>query len=49
MITDTVGRLVKTIDNPGSALHLEDLRAGMYFVTLKMKDNSQQTIKVVKK
>lgn len=48
-VTDTVGRLVKTIGNPGSALHLGDLKSGMYFITLTMKDNSQQTIKAIKK
>ncbi|TDX92774.1 putative secreted protein (Por secretion system target) [Chryseobacterium daecheongense] len=48
-VTDAVGRLIKTIDNPGSALHLGDLKQGMYFITLNLKDGSQQTIKAIKK
>jgi hypothetical protein len=48
-ITDAVGRLIKTIDQPGSALHLGDLKSGMYFVTLTLNDGSKQTIKAIKK
>jgi hypothetical protein len=48
-VTDIAGRLVKTIDNPASALQLGDLNSGMYLVTLNMKDGSKQTIKVIKK
>lgn len=48
-VTDAVGRLIKTIENPGSALHLGELKQGMYFVTLTLKDGSQQTIKAIKK
>jgi hypothetical protein len=49
LITDISGRLVKTISNPASALHLGDLKQGMYLVTLEMKDGSKQTIKAIKK
>jgi len=49
LVTDVAGRLVKTIANPGSALHLEELKSGMYLVTLEMKDGSKQTIKAIKK
>jgi hypothetical protein len=48
-VTDIAGRLVKTIDNPASALQLGDLISGMYLVTLNMKDGSKQTIKAIKK
>lgn len=48
-VSDVSGRLVKTIDNPSSALHLGDLKQGLYFVTLNMKDGSKQSIKAIKK
>ncbi len=48
-VSDVSGRLVKSIDNPGSALHLEELKQGMYLVTLHMKDGSKQTVKTIKK
>ncbi len=48
-VTDVAGRLVKAIANPDSALHLGELKSGMYLVTLEMKDGSKQTIKVIKK
>ena len=49
LITDIAGRLVKAIANPGKELHLEELKQGMYLVTLEMKDGSKQTIKVIKR
>ncbi|WP_223607354.1 choice-of-anchor J domain-containing protein [Chryseobacterium sp. OSA05B] len=48
-VSDVLGRLVKTIDNPSSALHLGDLKQGLYFLTLNMKGGSKQTIKAIKK
>ena len=48
-VTDIAGRLVKTIDKPSSALHLQELKPGLYLVTLQMKDGSKQTIKAIKK
>lgn len=48
-VVDLAGILVKTIDNPSSALQLGDLKQGMYLVTLNMKDGSKQTIKAIKK
>lgn len=48
-IVDLAGRVVKTIDNPSSALQLGDLKQGMYLVTLNLKDGSKQTIKAIKK
>ncbi|MEI7488493.1 MAG: T9SS type A sorting domain-containing protein [Chryseobacterium sp.] len=49
LVTDISGRLVKTISNPGSTLHLGELKSGMYLVTLEMKDGTKQTIKTIKK
>lgn len=49
LVTDISGRLVKTISNPTSTLHLGDLNSGMYLVTLEMKDGTKQTIKTIKK
>ncbi|MCU7613257.1 T9SS type A sorting domain-containing protein [Chryseobacterium sp. GMJ5] len=48
-VSDVSGRLVKSIDNPSSVLHLEDLKSGLYFVTLNLKDGAKQTIKAIKK
>ncbi len=48
-VSDVSGRLVRTIENPSSELHLGELKQGMYMVTLFMKDGSKQTIKAIKK
>ncbi|AZA82849.1 hypothetical protein C1637_18125 [Chryseobacterium lactis] len=48
-VTDVSGRLLKTITNPGSTIHLNDLQQGMYMVTLEMKDGKRQTVKAIKK
>lgn len=48
-ISDIAGRLIKTISNPGSVLHLGELKSGIYLVTLEMKDGSKQTLKTIKK
>ena len=48
-ITDVSGRLVKTIENPSSALNVGELKQGMYIVILNMKDGSKQTVKTIKK
>lgn len=48
-VTDATGRLVKTITNPESAIHLRDLMQGVYLLTLEMKDGTKQTIKAIKK
>jgi hypothetical protein len=48
-VSDVSGRLIKVIDNPGSALHLGELKQGMYLISLTMKDGSKQTIKAIKK
>ncbi|KAA0130811.1 T9SS type A sorting domain-containing protein [Chryseobacterium sp. SN22] len=49
LVTDVAGRLVKTIANPSSELHLGELKQGMYLVILEMKDGSKQTIKTIKR
>jgi hypothetical protein len=48
-VVDAAGRLIKTIENPSSTLHLGDLKQGMYLVVLNMKDGSKQTIKAIKR
>ncbi|ASK32460.1 hypothetical protein CEY12_21285 [Chryseobacterium sp. T16E-39] len=48
-VSDMSGRLVKTIDNPGSVIYLTGIQGGLYLVTLHMKDGSKQTIKAIKK
>ncbi|ASW74236.1 T9SS C-terminal target domain-containing protein [Chryseobacterium piperi] len=48
-ISDFSGRLMKTIDKPGSALYLNDIKSGVYLMTLDMKDGSKQTTKIIKK
>ncbi|MFN1216728.1 T9SS type A sorting domain-containing protein [Chryseobacterium kwangjuense] len=48
-ITDTSGRLVKTIEKPSASLYLGDLKQGMYFITLKMNNGSVKTLKAIKK
>ncbi|MCU7613259.1 T9SS type A sorting domain-containing protein [Chryseobacterium sp. GMJ5] len=48
-ITDMSGKLVKTIENPSSVIHLQDLKAGVYLLSLWQKDNTRQTIKIIKK
>ncbi|MBL1222839.1 T9SS type A sorting domain-containing protein [Chryseobacterium sp. L7] len=48
-IVNSDGIVLKTIDNPSSVLHLEDLKQGIYLVTLHLKDGSKQTIKAIKK
>ncbi|MBV8325513.1 T9SS type A sorting domain-containing protein [Chryseobacterium sp.] len=49
IISEVSGRLVKSIEQPVSALYLGGLQSGMYWVTLHMKDGSKQTVKVIKK
>ncbi|MBW8523393.1 T9SS type A sorting domain-containing protein [Chryseobacterium chendengshani] len=48
-VIDIAGRLVKTIEKPGSALQLGELKSGMYIVVLNMNDGSKQTVKAIKK
>ena len=48
-INDISGKLIQTVEKPVSELHLGKLTAGLYIVTLNMKDGSKQTIKAIKK
>jgi hypothetical protein len=48
-VMDIAGRLIKNIESPSSALHLGDLKQGVYLVVLNMNDGSKQTIKAIKK
>lgn len=48
-VTDISGRLVKTLENPGPALYLNELKSGMYIVTVMMKNGKKQSVKAIKK
>lgn len=48
-VADVSGRVVKTIENPGNELHLNELNAGVYLVTVTYKDGSRSTAKAIKK
>ncbi|MFS4473228.1 T9SS type A sorting domain-containing protein [Chryseobacterium sp. T20] len=48
-VIDALGKLVKTIEKPSSQLNLNDLKTGLYLVTLKMTDGTTKTIKTIKK
>ena len=48
-VSDMIGRTLKTIENPTSFIYLNDLKSGMYILTLTMKDNSKQSLKIIKK
>ncbi|WP_336958126.1 T9SS type A sorting domain-containing protein [Chryseobacterium contaminans] len=48
-ITDTAGRVVKTVEGSVKELDLSRLNSGLYFVTLYFKDGSQSTVKAIKK
>lgn len=48
-VTDAAGRLIKTIENPGTTIYLNDLKQGLYLITLEMKDGGKQTVKGIKK
>ncbi|ROI00660.1 fibronectin type III domain-containing protein [Chryseobacterium daecheongense] len=47
-VMDLTGRVVKTIDNPTKQLHLGELSAGLYLVTVNFKDGSKSTVKAIK-
>lgn len=49
VITDLSGIVVKTIENPSSAVFLGGLKSGMYILTLQMKDGSLKSMKTIKK
>lgn len=48
-IADVSGRVVKTIENPGNGLHLEELNSGIYLVTVNYNNGTRSTAKAIKK
>ncbi len=48
-VTDMAGRTVKVFGKATEELHLAELRAGMYIITLKMKDGSSKAVKAIKR
>lgn len=48
-ITDTAGRVMKTVDGSVKELDLSSLNSGLYFVTLYFKDGSHSAVKAIKK
>lgn len=48
-VIDLSGRHLKTIENPASFIHLDQLKSGMYILSLLMKDGSKQSLKIIKK
>jgi hypothetical protein len=48
-VTDASGRIVKVIVRPSSEINLSDLKSGVYFVSIHLKDEKIQTFKVIKK
>jgi Fibronectin type III domain len=49
VLTDLSGIVVKTVENPSSALFLGGIRSGMYILTLTMKDGSLKSMKTIKR
>lgn len=48
-VIDLLGRHLKTIENPVSFIHLDQLKSGMYILSLLMKDGSKQSLKIIRK
>ncbi|MCY0977578.1 T9SS type A sorting domain-containing protein [Chryseobacterium wangxinyae] len=48
-VSDMAGRTLRNIENPASVILLNELKSGMYIVTLMMKDGSKQSLKIIKK
>ena len=48
-VTDVSGRLIRVIENTTSEIHLGELKQGVYFLMLDMKDGSKQVVKTIKK
>lgn len=48
-VLDASGKTVKTIEQPSSQIYLNDLKAGLYFIILKMTEGTVKTIKAIKK
>lgn len=48
-VTDMSGKLIRTVKQPEAVLRLQDLSPGLYILDLEMKDDSHQSVKVIKK
>ena len=48
VISDHLGRLIKTIKKPSSSVDIMDLREGSFFISLEMKDGSRQFLRFIK-
>ncbi|MDR3023035.1 T9SS type A sorting domain-containing protein [Chryseobacterium sp.] len=48
-VLDASGKTVKVIEKPSYHIYLNDLKSGLYFMTLKMTDGTVKTIKTIKK
>uniref|UniRef100_UPI0023F9B448 T9SS type A sorting domain-containing protein n=1 Tax=Chryseobacterium sp. TaxID=1871047 RepID=UPI0023F9B448 len=48
-IFDPSGKLIKTIEKPSSVIYLNDLKDGLYLLSLKMNSGIIKTIKIIKK
>lgn len=48
-VIDLSGRHLKTIENPASFIHLDQLKSGMFILSLLMKDGSKQSLKIIRK
>lgn len=48
-VIDLSGRHLKIIENPASFIHLDQLKSGIYILSLLMKDGSKQSLKIIRK
>lgn len=48
-ISDSVGRLIKTVEKPVTTLQVSDLESGVYFITLQYKNGTNTSFKAIKK
>ncbi|WNM18699.1 T9SS type A sorting domain-containing protein [Flavobacterium capsici] len=49
LVTETTGKLVRTIENPQPEINLSDLNSGLYILSMMMQDGSTQHTKTIKK
>ncbi|MFN3753991.1 T9SS type A sorting domain-containing protein [Flavobacterium sp.] len=48
LVTDTMGKLVRTIQQPQQDIDVSDLNSGLYILTMTMQDGSVQHTKAIK-
>lgn len=48
IITDAVGRVVKTVEKPATTVEVNDLQKGVYFVALYFKNGTEKSFKTIK-